>query len=67
MIFNGVLYRLHTGCQSAVDHHSCKRSRNSSLERLLQQSIQVVQDAVDLSVLNPNGRHPVTKRVAMQM
>ena len=74
-IFNYLLYRLHTGCQWAevpieqtdeiswwaVYHHFRKWSRDGSLERVWQHSIQAVKDAVDGSVLNLDGSHAVAK------
>jgi transposase len=75
-IFNYVLYRLHTGCQWAkvpieqadeitwwaVYHHFRKWSRDGSLERIWQHSVQAVQDQVDVSVLNLDGSHAVAKK-----
>lgn len=75
-IFNYVLYRLHTGCQWAaipiepaddlswwaVYHHFRKWSRDGSLERVWQHSIQAVQNEVDTSVLNLDGSHAVAKK-----
>jgi transposase len=75
-IFNYVLYRLHTGCQWAqvpieqtdeiswwaVYHHFRKWSRDGSLERVWQHSVQTVQDALDTAVLNLDGSHVVAKK-----
>jgi transposase len=75
-IFNYVLYRLHTGCQWAkvpieqtddiswwaVYHHFGKGSRDGSLERVWQPSVQTVQDALDTTVLNLDGSHGVAKK-----
>lgn len=75
-IFNYILYRLHTGCQWeevpieeadgmtwwAVYHHYRKWSREGSLQRVYEHSVQAVKDLVDLSVLNVDGSHAVAKK-----
>jgi transposase len=75
-LFNYVLYRLHTGCQWAevpieqadditwwaVYHHFRKWSRDGSLQRVFEHSIEAVQDLLDLSVLNVDGSHAVAKK-----
>jgi len=75
-IFNLVLYRLHTGCQweqlpitapaeiswEAVYYHFRKWSRDGSLERVWQHSVQTIQDKLDLSVLNLDGSHAIAKK-----
>ncbi len=75
-IFNDVLYRLHTGCQWAevpieeaddirwwaVYHHFRQWSRDGSLERVWQHSVQAVQAEMDTSVLNLDGSHAVAKK-----
>jgi transposase len=75
-VFNYMLYRLHTGCQWeevpieagdeitwwAVYHHYRKWSRDGSLQRVYEHSIQVVSELLDLSVLNVDGSHAVAKK-----
>lgn len=75
-IFNDVVYRLHTGCQWAVVpiaegdgitwwavyHHFRKWSRDGSLQRVFEHSIQAVQAQLDLTVLNVDGSHVVAKK-----
>ena len=75
-MFNYVLYRLHTGCQWdqvpidaadeitwwAVYHHFRKWSRDGSLQRVFEHSVQAVQAVLDLSVLNVDGSHAVAKK-----
>lgn len=75
-MFNYVLYRLHTGCQWeevpidktdeitwwAVYHHHRKWSRDGSLQRVFEHSIQATKDLLDLSVLNVDGSHAVAKK-----
>src|SRR6266478_2007065 len=75
-LFNLVLYRLHTGCQwaelpitaqtdiswEAVYYHFRKWSRDGSLERVWQHSVQFIQDKLDLSVLNLDGSHAIAKK-----
>jgi transposase len=45
----------------AVYYHFRKWSRDGSLERVWQHSIQAVREALDLSVLNLDGSHAVAK------
>jgi transposase len=75
-IFNYILYRLHTGCQWeavpidkqdeitwwAVYHHYRKWSRDGSLQRVYEHSVQAVKAVLDLSVLNVDGSHAVAKK-----
>jgi transposase len=75
-VFNYLLYRLHTGCQWeevpidkadaitwwAVYHHYRKWSRDGSLQRVFEHSVQAVQSLLDLSVLNVDGSHVVAKK-----
>jgi len=75
-LFNYILYRLHTGCQWpevpidktdkitwwAVYYHFRKWSRDGSLQRVFEHSVQAVQDRLDLSVLNLDGSHAVAKK-----
>jgi transposase len=75
-VFNYMLYRLHTGCQWkkvpieagdeitwwTVYYHYRKWSRDGSLQRVYEHSIQVVSELLDLSVLNVDGSHAVAKK-----
>jgi transposase len=75
-MFNYMLYRLHTGGQWeevpieaadeitwwAVYHHYRKWSRDGSLQRVWQHSIQAVNDLLDLSVLNVDGSHAIAQK-----
>lgn len=75
-MFNYILYRLHTGCQWqelpiekddeiswwAVYYHFRKWSRDGSLERVWQHSVQMVKEQLDTSVLNLDGSHAVAKK-----
>lgn len=47
---------------AAVYHHFRKGSRDGSLERVWQQSIQVIEGDLDLSVLNLDGSHTIAKK-----
>jgi transposase len=46
----------------AVYYHFRKWSRDGSLERVWQQSVQLVKEDLDLSVLNLDGSHAVAKK-----
>jgi len=46
----------------AVYHHFRKWSRDGSLERVWQHSVQLIKDDLDLSVLNLDGSHAVAKK-----
>jgi transposase len=46
----------------AVYYHFRKWSRDGSLERVWQHSVQVVKDDLDVSVLNVDGSHAVAKK-----
>jgi transposase len=75
-VFNYVLYRLHTGCQWAevpiaqaddiswwaVYYHFRKWSRDGSLEKVWQHSVDLIKDQLDTSVLNVDGSHAVAKK-----
>src|SRR5579871_329251 len=46
----------------AVYYHFRKWSRDGSLERVWQHSVQMVEDKLDLTVLNLDGSHAVAKK-----
>src|SRR3954464_2824506 len=46
----------------AVYYHFRKWSRDGSLKRLWQHSVQFIKDKLDLSVLNMDGSHAIAKK-----
>jgi len=79
-IFNAIVYKLVTGCQwkeikieeeggkrvsyQAIYWHYRKWSKDGSLKRVWEKSLEVIEEQLDLSELNLDGSHTIAKKGA---